>query len=733
MREDLGQGRDAPGSHNPVPMTDSPVTTAGVRLRTRSRPLREAVELLSSMRFAIALLTVISIASVVGTVVVQHQPMVNYVNQFGPFWAEGFDALRLYAIYSAWWFLLILAFLVISTSLCIVRQTPKIMADLRTYKEHVRAQSLQAFHHKAQGSLDQDSRAAFERVSAWLLAHGWKVKAQQRDAAPGAGIMVAARKGAANKLGYLSAHGAIVLICIGGLFDGDLMVRAQLWWQDKAPYTGGGLIADVPPQHRLSPSNPTYRGNLFVSEGTTAGAAVLNLANGVVIQDLPFAVELKKFIVEYYPTGMPRLFASEILVHDPARSEPVPFRVEVNKPAVYQGVAIYQSSFDDGGSRVRLTAHPLGVGGAAGKPFEIDTTVGASTMLTNQVEQLQLEVTGLRTINVENFSAGPGGAGTSATDVRRVDLVGAIESRLGSGAKTLTPRELRNVGPSITYKLRDAAGQAHEFHHYMLPVEIDGQRVFLAGVRQDPNEEFRYLRVPADEQDGLDGWLRLERALHDPAMRALAVQRYVAHAVAPERDDLREQLRASAARVLSLFAGAEAAASDAGPGGGLQAVADFMERSVPEADRQRTSDVLVRILNGVLLELLQASREAQGLAPLPADETTQDFLTQAVLSLSDSFFYPSPVYVHLRDFNHVQASVFQVARAPGQNLVYLGCALLIIGVFAMLYVRERRLWVWLEDAPGGTRATMALSSTRQTLDMDHEFERLRKAVFKESA
>ena len=52
----------------------------------------------------------------------------------------------------------------------------------------------------------------------------------------------------------------------------------------------------------------------------------------------------------------------------------------------------------------------------------------------------------------------------------------------------------------------------------------------------------------------------------------------------------------------------------------------------------------------------------------------------------------------LTDFKQVQASVFQVTRSPGRNIVYLGCALLILGVFAMLYVRERRVWVWLSAA-----------------------------------
>ena len=55
----------------------------------------------------------------------------------------------------------------------------------------------------------------------------------------------------------------------------------------------------------------------------------------------------------------------------------------------------------------------------------------------------------------------------------------------------------------------------------------------------------------------------------------------------------------------------------------------------------------------------------------------------------------------LQDFKQVQDSVFQVTRSPGRLIVYLGCALLILGVFAMLYVRERRLWVWLSPGAQG--------------------------------
>jgi cytochrome c biogenesis protein len=178
---------------------------------------------------------------------------------------------------------------------------------------------------------------------------------------------------------------------------------------------------------------------------------------------------------------------------------------------------------------------------------------------------------------------------------------------------------------------------------------------------------------------------------------------------------------------------ADPAAAAARPAGGLQALADFME-TVPEGDRERISEVLLRILNGSLFELHNLARELNGQPRQQPGPEVERFMTQAVTSLSDSFFYPAPLMFQLSNFTQVQASVFQVARAPGRNLVYLGAVALIVGVFMMLYVRDRRLWVWLQAAPEDstrTRLTVALSSTRRTLDGDAEFDRLRAALLLE--
>ncbi|CAN5357192.1 cytochrome c biogenesis protein ResB [soil metagenome] len=701
------------------------VSTHGLRVRRGPQVVRAAVELFSSMRFAIALLTVICIASIIGTVLKQHEPLGNYINQFGPFWAAFFRAARLDAIYSAWWFLLILLFLVISTSLCIARNTPHILRDLKNFKEGIRAQSLKAFGQRAETSLDEAPEAAAQRIGALLAGGGWKVKLQQRTAGH-SGWMVAARAGGAHKLGYIAAHSAIVLICVGGLLDGDLVVRAQTWFNGKSVFTGGGMIADVPAEHRLSPSNPTFRGNILVPEGGQSSVAILNQSDGVLLQELPFSIELKKFIVDYYSTGMPKLFASEVVLHDRATGEQVPARIEVNHPASYKGVEIYQSSFDDGGSSVKLKAVPMA---AAAKPFEVDGTIGSSTEISNGAEKLTLEYAALRVINVENFADGANGALTSGADVRKVDLRHSFESRLGAANKTDKPKTLRNIGPSIGYKLRDASGQAREYQNYMVPVDTgDGQPVFLLGVRDRPEEPFRYLRVPADAQGSMDGFVRMRAALADPDVRARAVERYIARATDPKRPDLAEQLRVSANRALALFAGTERARPDAQSAGGWQAIAEFMEANVPEGERERAGGVLVRILNDVLFEVLNLSRESAGLAALPGDESSQAYLTQAVLAISDAHFYPAPVAMMMTDFKQVQASVFQVARAPGKSVVYTGCLLLIIGIFAMLYVRERRLWIWLEprgDDGSGSDATMAFSVNRRTIDSDREFGNLK--------
>ena len=90
------------------------------------------------------------------------------------------------------------------------------------------------------------------------------------------------------------------------------------------------------------------------------------------------------------------------------------------------------------------------------------------------VEPLTLEFTALRVINVENFADD---AAIAGVDVRKVDWRNAIESLLGAANKTVTNKALRNMGPSVSYKLRDASGQVIEYNNSILPVRSIAEKL----------------------------------------------------------------------------------------------------------------------------------------------------------------------------------------------------------------------------------------------------------------
>jgi len=674
------------------------------------------------MRFAVSLLVFICLASIVGTVLVQNQPSNNYVNQFGPFWFEVFETFSLYHVYNAWWFLMIMGFLVVSTSLCIVRTAPKMLRDMRSFRENVRENSLRSFHHRAEfASLAAPAQVAGP-LAELLERRGYAV----RTRAEGPATLLAAKTGSANRLGYIFAHTAIVIVCIGGLLDSELPIRLQIWLAGKQPLFENMSIADVPASGRLGVGNPSYRSSVLVPEGGKARNGIVMVDDGALVQPLPFTLELKKFIVEYYSTGMPRLFASEVEVTDNDTGEHFPATIKVNEPLRYKGVTVYQSSFDDGGSSLELTGYAL----RSGQPytFPVSGKVGGTARLVAEgapdggaLKDLTVEFSGFRPINVENFASGRVGAAEPKALRKHVAAVSGSAARVGQND------DFRNVGPSVQYKLRDASGQAHEFHNYMLPVEVDGVPVFLSGVRTNPDEDFRYVRMPADADNSLKEFMALRAALQDPQARALAARRFASDnrvaAGGGTDGELTAQLQASAERALDTFAE-----------GGLQSIARFLETNVAAGEQQRAADVVVKLLGGAMAELRAVERERTGLPALPAAgpeaAAAVAWNQVAVAALSDLFLYPAPVVLGLKDFHHVQASVFQLSRTPGKNAVYLGCVLLILGVFSMFYVRERRVWLWVKPGPGGQGAQtlMAMTSHRRTLDFNQEFERLKADI-----
>jgi cytochrome c biogenesis protein len=186
------------------------------------------------------------------------------------------------------------------------------------------------------------------------------------------------------------------------------------------------------------------------------------------------------------------------------------------------------------------------------------------------------------------------------------------------------------------------------------------------------------------------------------------------------------QLENATLTTLQRFSGAQAEpATPAGAKTGLPAIAYHIESRIPEAQRAMASDYVMRMLTGSIWQLLQQTRQQAGLKALADVPAARDYTVQQISAINDSFAWPAPVIYTLKNFQQVQASVFQITKGPGKYVVYLGCILLILGVMAMLYIREQRLWIWLSHSG---QMQIAYSSNRPGLDSDRAFAQIRDAL-----
>jgi cytochrome c biogenesis protein len=622
------------------------------------------------MRFAISVFTVMIIASIVGTVLKQNEPYTNYIIQFGQFWFAAFEKLGLYDVYHSGWYLVILGFLVVSTSLCVSRNTPSMLREMRAWREHVTEASLRLFNHKHEYTTSQP--ADMSKLHQFFAANGFRYRTLPRND----GTLLVAKAGSGHRLGYIFTHSAIIIICLGGLMDGNLWLKAQEMMGHIKIEDRDIPVSAVPAISRLAASNPSFRGNMTIPEGGRGSVAYLRVRDGYLIQELPFSIALKKFSIEHYATGQPKSFASDVVIFDPARDKPIEATIKVNHPLTYNGIAIYQSDVQDGGSAITFTGWPLA--GSDAKPFTVNGEVFKSNKLATAAEPLTLEVEDFRIFNVLNLS-----------------LKGKPQ----------------NVGPSITYKLRDTQGQAHEYMNYMMPMQLGGRFYLVSGMRGAPNEDYRYLRFPLDEDNDISGFMRWRALMSDPAQQKIVASKLADRAFVGKKmdDDLHDKFATSVTQLMHLFAS-----------GGFNAIASFIDKAVPAAEQEKAATSYIKILESAAFETYIISQNQAGKTP-KADAAAANFVQDGLSALSDSFFYGAPYYLQMSDFKQRQASGLQLTRSPGKNWVYGGSLLLVIGIFAMLFIRERRIWLLVKS----DKVLFAMSAARKSREFETEFARFK--------
>ena len=657
---------------------DTPRTNGGTSLITTM------LQFLGSMNLAITLLIVLAIASVSGTILQQNQPYPDYLEQFGPFWFDIFRRLGLFDVYSAGWFLAILAALLLSTSVCLCRRAPGMLQQMNRYREHHQVRSLRALAHHREWSVPM-AAADTAAIAADVLRHqGYRTRLRPR----GEARLLAGLAGRSNRLGYVALHLAIVVIAIGGLMDANLSLKFREWRGDVVTETRALPISELRSESRLPAGRDAFRGIVTIPEGERASVAFLQLRDGYVVRELPFELRLEAFRVLRYASGEARAYESDVVLNAPDLDEPLRRTIRVNEPLQYGGYTIFQAGFGDGGSDLNLTAWPLA--GNPRQPLELDLRTFREQGLSIDGQQYQLQITDFEAHNVQ-----PDGIdGTGRTKVR-------------------------DVGPRVRYQIRDRSGNQQEFESYMLPMTLEGQPYFVTGVRAPDSADFRYLHIPADQHYSPARFTALASQLGDPERRA----EIAGQAVHTLLGDAAEDYPVSTAHLTRLTAELLAALAE----GGQQSMHHLLrERGEAPDQASPPAGLLERGVDEAMIAAYRQALAESGDDPERSlDANDSEFLRHSMATIPALERFGAPVFLELNGFDLRQASTLEITRSPGKPVVYAGFLLLSLGLFLTFFVTYRRSWCWIQPREdGATQVLLAGTSARDNPGQAEHFQTL---------
>lgn len=632
---------------------------------------------LGSMNLAITLLVAVALSSIIGTMLKQNEPYQNYIIKFGPFWHEVYQSLGLYDVYSSAWFIAILSFLVVSTSICVTQNGPGVLRSLQNFRERISTQSLRTMKQYQEWNTDVDIDQAFNGLCYYFKKAGYRLRTHKKEHS----YTLAVMNGASNRIGYLLTHIAIVVICVGGLIDGNLPLKVKaMTGQLRIEKNNDARVSEIPDSSVLGVDNPSFRASVSIPEGKTVNVAFLNIADGYFVQQLPFSIEVLDFRIEHYESGQPKSFESDLLIHDPDAEQALAETISVNHPLIYKGYTIYQASFTDGGSKLDLLMHQLR--NQNNTSVAINGRINETLSINTSNTPLILELDEFRLFNIFPVAE-----------------------------EEVSDRKFKDQGPNFTFKLRKQDGSAIEFVNYMYPLTINDSKYFLSGTRTSPAEEFRYLHIPADENNSLAGFLKFQAFLREES-NILGAARTIT-----ERENiaaLNGEFLSATSNLVNLFLS-----------GGFDAIQKHLVSNVPDNDQNKVSEIYMKILNNTLQQAYSNMLNSDGAQPdRQLNQKEIRFFQDSVLALSALPFYQAPFYLELKNFEHKEATGLQITKTPGKIYVYIGFAMLITGVFLLFYVSYQRCWVILEKQDNSTRLLIAGNSNRHKTEFSEKFDRM---------
>lgn len=263
----------------------------------------------SSVKFAIVLILSIIATAIIGTVIQQGLPAKEYMQHFGASAYKLLNYFDLFDMYHSWWFDLLLILFIVNVTVCSLERLPAIFKMVSKPKLKIPAEKMNAFKEKQTISYDGKKEEVISTLKAGLKETYKKPVYTHSEE----GDFLYLEKGLITRFGPYITHISLIIMFIG------VLIGSFMGFEAYVNLSPGDSTSDV----------RSLRGNMDIP--------------------LPFKIKCNDFNIEFYNSGMPKAYKSDLSLFSGGR-EVAHKIIDVNKPLTYKGITLYQASYGQAGA-----------------------------------------------------------------------------------------------------------------------------------------------------------------------------------------------------------------------------------------------------------------------------------------------------------------------------------------------------------------------------------------------
>lgn len=279
-------------------------------------------DIFSSVKLTMALLIILAVISIAGTVIPQREGAMEFAQRLSPGLVRFFNSLQLFDMYHSLWFRVIIALLSLNLIVCSLKRFQVTLKLFQALPRPDRSKPFENLPLQRNFQVEGEIQEVSGRVAEYM--RGQYKKIEEKDTKKG--NFFYGYKGRYSLFGVFVVHLSVLTILMGAII--------------------GSLLG--------------FEAYVNIAEGESADTVTLQKSRVHAHKKLGFSVRCEKFTVNFYDTGTPKEYRSDLSFMDDGRVLKKGSLL-VNHPVTFRGITFYQSSYGTiPGDRVRLivSRHP---------------------------------------------------------------------------------------------------------------------------------------------------------------------------------------------------------------------------------------------------------------------------------------------------------------------------------------------------------------------------------------